>query len=84
MIDSGKASKSAIEGVIRDISAYTEAVKRELSLLIGDIESLSDVWCDEKHKELLSAAHRMCADVDSGLDVLSHARSELIRKVGMM
>ena len=84
MRDSGKASKSAIRSVIKDINDYTAIVQNELSLIIQETASLSDVWKDEKFEQFLGCVERMKFSVENELRAIDHTRHELEKKVGMM
>lgn len=84
MVDSGKASKSAINGVIKDISDYTTIVRKELELIMREAESLSDVWQDHKFRQFIERVEAMKYSVESELNTINWAKHELEEKVDMM
>ena len=84
MRDSGKASKTAIRGVIRDINDYTAIVQNELDLIMQEAESLSDVWKDDKFRQFLECVERLKFSVENELHAIDSTRRELEKKVGMM
>jgi len=84
MRDSGKASKSAIQSVIRDINDYTAIVQNELNLIMQESASLSDVWKDVKFEQFLECVEKMKSSVENELHAIDQARHELEKKVGMM
>ena len=84
MRESGKASKTAIQGVIKDINAYTAIVQNELNLILKEAVSLSDIWKDDKFKQFLGCVEKMKVSVEQELHTMEHARHELEKKVGMM
>lgn len=84
MRDSGKASKSAIQSVIKDINDYTAIVQNELNLIMQETASLSDVWKDVKFEQFLECVEKMKSSVEHELYTIDHARHELEKKVGMM
>lgn len=84
MRDSGKASKSAIQGVIRDINDYTAIVQNELLLIMRETAELSKLWDDAQFEQFSECVDRMRASVESELQTISHARYELEKRMGMM
>ena len=84
MVDSGKASKSAINGVIKDISDYTTIVSKELELIMREAESLSDVWRDRQFRQFIERVEMMKIAVESELNTINRAKHELEKKVDMM
>ncbi len=84
MRDSGKASKGAIQSVIKDINDYTAIVQNELNLIMQETASLSDAWKDDKFRQFLECVERMKFSVERELHTIDHARQELVKKVGMM
>lgn len=84
MRDSGKASKSAVQSVIKDINDYTAIVQNELNLIMQETASLSDVWKDVKFEQFLECVDKMKFSVEHELHTIDHARYELEKKVSMM
>ena len=84
MRDSGKASKSAMQGVIKNINDYTTIVQNELNLIMKEADSLSDIWMDNKYKQFIGCVERMKASVELELQTMNNARYELEKKVGIM
>ena len=84
MRDSGKASKSAIQSVIKDINDYTAIVQNELNLIMQETASLSDVWKVVKFEQFLECVEKMKTSVEHELHTIDHARHELEKKAGMM
>ena len=82
--DSGRASRSAIQGVIRDISQYIEIVSEELRMLEREAEELHAVWADGQYENFMNEVQRMRSSLDRELDALERPRLELEKKVGMM
>lgn len=84
MRDSGKASKSAINGIIKMLGDYTEIVQTELNNILKETEALSDIWQDNQYSQFLSHVESMKSSVEGKLHEISNARSELEKKVGIM
>ena len=84
MRDSGKASKSAIQSVIKDINDYTAIVQNELNLIMKETASLSDIWKDDKFTQFMECVERMKSSVEFELKTIDNARWELEKKVSMM
>ena len=84
MRDSGKASKSAIQSVIKDMNDYTAIVQNELNLIMQESAALSDAWKDVKFEQFLECVEKMKSSVEQELHTIDHARHELEKKVGMM
>ncbi len=84
MRDSGKASKSAIQSVIKNINDYTAIVQNELNHIMQETASLSDVWKDVKFGQFLECVEKMKSSVEHELHAIDHAQHELEKKVSMM
>ena len=84
MRDSGKASKSAIQGVIKDINDYMAIVQNELNLIMQETGELAEIWRDDKFKQFMDCVEKMKFSVEHELHAIDHTRHELEKKVGMM
>lgn len=84
MRDSGKASKTAIQGVIKDINDYTAIVQNELNLILQETAALSDLWKDDAFKQFMECVEKMKISVEQELHTIDHAQHELEKKVSMM
>ena len=84
MRDSGKASKSAIFGVIKDINDYTVVVQHELNLIMNEAMALSDNWKDDKFEQFIECVENMKMSVERELQTMNHTKGELEKKVGIM
>ena len=84
MRDSGKASKSAMQSVIKDINDFTAIVQNELNLIIKETASLSDLWKDDKFTQFMECVERMKSSVELELKSIDNARWELENKVDIM
>lgn len=84
MTDSGKATKSAMLGVIKDIGDYIAIVQKELEMIRQDAENLSGSWDDDQFGNFLDCVRYTEASLSRELDDLADVRHELQRKVGLM
>lgn len=84
MRDSGRASKAAIERVIKDLTDYESVMIEELELIMKDVDQLSDIWNDKNYKLFLASVDNIKSSITSELDTIRYTRHELERKVGMM
>lgn len=84
MRDSGKASKSAVQEVIKNIGDYTAIVQNELDLILQETSSLSDIWKDVQFEQFLECVEKMKSSVEYELHSIDQTRHELEKKVSMM
>lgn len=84
MRDSGKGSKVAIQGVIKDIGDYTAIVRRELRLILEDVAAFSEVWKDDKFIQFTECVERMKSGVERGLNAIEEARASLKEKTRLL
>ena len=84
MRDSGKASKSAMQGIIKDMNDYTMILHTELNLIMQEAASLSGLWNDDQFKHFLESVEKLQASVAYEIHTLDEVRHELEKKVGLM
>ena len=84
MRDSGKASRSAVQGVIKDLEDYEFVIDNELELILKEIDELSGVWNDNNFKLLWASVDNIKSNIMHELETVRHARHELEKKVSLM
>ena len=70
MIDSGKANREAIEGLIFDINDFIESVNDEIKEINKDANDLGEYWDDEQYEEFLKIVETLNIDLSHQLNSL--------------
>lgn len=84
MVDSGRASKSAINSVINNIEKYTFYVEKELDIIINEVNNLSYEWKDNKYSEFNECVSSLKRSLEYNLNDMKDAQYNLKKKVGLM
>lgn len=84
MVDSGRASKSAINSVINNIEKYTFYVEKELDIIINEVNNLSYEWKDNKYSEFNECVLSLRRSLEYNLNDMKDAQYNLKKKVGLM
>lgn len=84
MVDSGRASKSAINNVINNIEKYTFYVEKELDIIINEMNNLSYEWKDNKYLEFRECVLSLKRSLEYNLNDMKDAQYNLKKKVGLM
>ena len=81
MRDSGRASRSAMESVIKDLSDYEDIITEELDRIISEIRDLSDIWDDGNYQSFLVSVENIKFNIETELNTVRHTRYALEEKV---
>lgn len=81
MRDSGRASRSAMESVIKDLSDYEDIIIEELDRIISEIRDLSDIWDDGNYQSFLVSVENIKFNIETELNTVRHTRYALEEKV---
>ena len=81
MRDSGRASRAAMESVIKDLSDYEDIIIEELDRIISEIRDLSDIWDDENYQSFLVSVENIKFNIETELNTVRHTRYALEEKV---
>ena len=84
MIDSGKASRAAMESVIKDLSDYEYVFKEDLDSIISEIRDLSDIWNDGVFERFLISVESIAFDIETNLNNVRYTRHALEEKVKIL
>lgn len=84
MVDSGRASKSAINSVIDNIEKYIFYVEKELDIIINEMNNLSCEWKDGKYREFRECVLSLKRSLEYNFKDMKEAQYNLKKKVGLM
>lgn len=79
--DQGRAKKSVVLELIRNINNFNEVVFEEISNMVTLANDLEQSWKDEQYRTFNEFINELAESLCADLDVLKEASEELNRKV---
>ena len=78
-----KEDKAVVQGVINDITDFSEAVNDVMSRLKTEAQNMADVWKDAQYNQFITCIEELDAGIKKDLQELGEAQQELSRRLAM-
>ena len=82
-VNSGKATRESVQGLINDMNSFSEYVKGELTNMIRETDRLGESWRDPQYQQFSSFMYELTESLNKDLSVFDEAAYALQRKVDL-